>query len=90
MPRPSLSIAKDGPVDHVAAALDHHAQAVEHAKTAEMEGRVALANGAEHYARLAKLPTLHPGVAEEYRQVAEAMQQAAQRIAAISSKGNAA
>jgi hypothetical protein len=86
MPLPSLTVAKNGPVDHVAASRDHQRQAREHALEADRESRESLSIGAEHFGAMADLEALPAGIREHYGQVAKAMNAAAQGIAAVSAK----
>jgi len=90
MPRPSLSIAKDGPVDHVAACRDHLAKAREHAQAAEAEIVSGIRHNAAVLLKFAALgDPVKAGVREECRQLAEVMEAAAQRIGTVSAKGGA-
>lgn len=87
MPRPALTIAKDGPPDHVGAADELVARALEHIRASEVELLSGLKHNAAEARKHASNPLVKAGVADELRRLADAMEAAAQRIAAVSSKG---
>ena len=86
-PRAPLTLAKSGPIDHVGAAEDHMAQAMEHIRFVEAELLAGIKHNAAEARRFAGLPLVKRGVADELLRLAESMEAAAQRIAAISAKG---